>query len=288
MTLVSVLPATRQEFAHVIDWAASEGWNPGLGDLEAFHPSDPPGFLIGWSAGEPVSSISAVRFGDHFGFLGFYIVTPDMRELGIGLATWNAGIETLGDRTIGLDGVVAQQHNYAKSGFVLHGRNIRHAGLVRPVGRSADPGMAIVPADAAMLDQIVAYDALHFPGDRSRFIREWVHPSSDASGRRSFVAFADGAIAGIGTVRQCRKGYKIGPLTADSERVARALFDTLCMAVPAGEAVSLDTPEANKVAVAIAADAGLEPVFETARMYRGPAPALPLDRIYGITTFELG
>ena len=33
---------------------------------------------------------------------------------------------------------------------------------------------------------------------------------------------------------------------------------------------------------------GLTPVFETARMYRGPAPALPLERIFGITTFELG
>jgi hypothetical protein len=29
-------------------------------------------------------------------------------------------------------------------------------------------------------------------------------------------------------------------------------------------------------------------VFETARMYRGPEPTLPLDRIYGITTYALG
>jgi len=29
-------------------------------------------------------------------------------------------------------------------------------------------------------------------------------------------------------------------------------------------------------------------VFETARMYTGPAPAIDLARIYGITTFELG
>ncbi len=28
--------------------------------------------------------------------------------------------------------------------------------------------------------------------------------------------------------------------------------------------------------------------FETARMYTGPAPALPLRRIFGVTTFELG
>jgi hypothetical protein len=28
--------------------------------------------------------------------------------------------------------------------------------------------------------------------------------------------------------------------------------------------------------------------FETARMYKGPAPSLPLERIFGVTTFELG
>jgi hypothetical protein len=32
----------------------------------------------------------------------------------------------------------------------------------------------------------------------------------------------------------------------------------------------------------------MAPVFETARMYKGPAPELPIDRIFGLTTFELG
>ena len=30
------------------------------------------------------------------------------------------------------------------------------------------------------------------------------------------------------------------------------------------------------------------PVFETARMYRGGQPQLPLDRVFGVTSFELG
>ena len=38
---------------------------------------------------------------------------------------------------------------------------------------------------------------------------------------------------------------------------------------------------------ALAARHGLRPVFETARMCAGGMLALPLDRIYGITTFEL-
>jgi len=29
-------------------------------------------------------------------------------------------------------------------------------------------------------------------------------------------------------------------------------------------------------------------VFETARMYKGPPPAIALDTLYGIASFELG
>lgn len=33
---------------------------------------------------------------------------------------------------------------------------------------------------------------------------------------------------------------------------------------------------------------GMKVVFETARMYTGPEPVMPLDRLFGVTTFELG
>jgi hypothetical protein len=59
-------------------------------------------------------------------------------------------------------------------------------------------------------------------------------------------------------------------------------------APPAAASVFLDVPEPNQPALGLAARYGLTPAFETARMYRGAAPALPLDRIYGITSFELG
>ena len=33
---------------------------------------------------------------------------------------------------------------------------------------------------------------------------------------------------------------------------------------------------------------GLAPVFETARMYTGPIRPVRLERVFGVTTFELG
>ncbi len=50
----------------------------------------------------------------------------------------------------------------------------------------------------------------------------------------------------------------------------------------------IDVPEANKDAVKLAESLLLTPAFETARMYTGAAPAIPMNSLYGITTFELG
>jgi Acetyltransferase (GNAT) family len=88
------------------DWAAEEGWNPGNTDMQAFFAADPGAFLIGRLDGEPVASISVVKYGAGFGFLGFYIVRPLLRGKGYGLQIWRAGMARLEGRNVGLDGVV--------------------------------------------------------------------------------------------------------------------------------------------------------------------------------------
>ena len=88
-------------------------------------------------------------------------------------------------------------------------------------------------------------------------------------------------------IRPCRKGYKIGPLIADDPEVAARLLNALTAAVGGGE-VFIDVPQPNRAAVGLARDIWIAPVFETARMYTGPIRELQLDRIYGVTTFELG
>lgn len=285
MSDLDIRPASLAEFAVAVEWAAREGWNPGLDDLAVFHAADPDGFLMGFIDGEPVSSISVVRYGDVYGFLGFYIVRPDHRGTGIGIATWNAGMAHLERRVVGLDGVVAQQDNYRESGFEPAGRNIRHSGV--PARVAAGTACDIRPVGPGDMELLGAYDRRHFPADRRGFLHGWTMPG-DGARRTTLVAMAGGAIFGYGTIRECRTGYKIGPLFADAPDIAEALFAALVATTPEGAEVSLDTPEANDRAVDMALGAGLRPVFETARMYRGRAPRLPVDRIYGITTFELG
>ena len=97
----------------------------------------------------------------------------------------------------------------------------------------------------------------------------------------------DGRLAGWGVIRPCRTGRKIGPLVADDRAAAEIVLSALLSAAGGGE-IFLDVPGINRDAVALAQDLGLAPVFETARMYTGAIPPLRLERIFGVTSFELG
>jgi hypothetical protein len=50
----------------------------------------------------------------------------------------------------------------------------------------------------------------------------------------------------------------------------------------------LDVPEVNPAAVSLAKRHNLKAVFETARMYRGAKPDISLERVFGVTSFEVG
>src|SRR5260370_17096689 len=62
------------EIALAADWAAAEGWNPGLDDAACFVTVDPDGFFIGELDGAPAATISCVNYDERFAFLGFYTV----------------------------------------------------------------------------------------------------------------------------------------------------------------------------------------------------------------------
>jgi hypothetical protein len=276
---LDIRPMSRDDLDLAVQWAADEGWNPGLADAECFHRAEPDGFLLARRNGEPVASISVVRYDGGFAFLGFYIVRPPYRGQGFGWRIWQAGMRRVEGCTVGLDGVVAQQANYARSGFALAHRNIRYGGEVR-VEAPSDPRLK--PA-GTLLNAVIAYDRGFFPAPRERFLRCWLNGDR----RRGLALVEDGAIRGYGVIRACRTGHKIGPLFAEREANADLLFRALASSAQEGP-VFLDMPEPNRPGVALATRYGLAPAFETARMYRGTAPALPLDSIFGITTFELG
>lgn len=266
-----------------LDWAAAEGWNPGLHDVPCFLAPDPDGFLVGERNGEPVSCISVVTYPGDFAFLGFYIVKKEFRGQGYGFKTWQAGLKRANGCVIGLDGVVAQQANYEKSGFTHAWNNIRYGGRVGALPKTNKHAGSILPLSEISPAAVEAYDLKHFPAPRPAFLRLWTtRPGTSAIGLQR-----DGSLAGYGVIRPCRDGYKIGPLFADDESAAQALLIKLAEQA-AGAMLFIDTPEPNITAQRLADDLDLKPVFETARMYMGAAPIINRRGIFGITSFELG
>lgn len=279
----SVRTASAAEIDWLLTLAAAEGWNPGLGDATAFRAADPEGFVVALDGERAVAGISVVRQDAAHGFLGLYLCAPEARGRGHGWRVWQAGLARLGERTVGLDGVVEQQANYRRSGFAFAWRNVRFSGAAE-VREDTDGALRVRPAAADDLAAMVALDRVVGGVGRERFLRSWF---ARVTTRRSFVCERQGRLVGLGTVRECREHAKVGPLLADGPDTARALLAALAAHVPGDELV-IDVPERNAAAVALAREAGLVPVFETARMYRGTAPRVALGRLYGVATLELG
>lgn len=264
-----------------LDWAAREGWNPGLHDAICFAAADPEGFLVGSLNDQPVAALSVVKYGKDFSFLGLYIVAPEYRGQGYGWTLWQAGMQTLSGRTVGLDGVLAQQANYKKSGFQLAYRNIRFAGRSQALKlrQTNHIDLKSIP-----LESLCRYDERYFPAERSAFLKQWI----SQQGTIARGVLEGGELVGYGVIRPCREGFKIGPLFAERPEVAESLYSDLTGRLPDQTTIFLDVPEVNPAAVALAERHELQMVFETARMYAGSPPQVSLNGVYGVTTFELG
>jgi GNAT superfamily N-acetyltransferase len=275
---IQTMPLAEIEAA--IDWAAREGWNPGLNDAKCFHAIDPDGFFMGVLDGRPIARVSMPVYDDGFAFCGLYIVDPDYRGHGYGLALTKASLDYIGDRNAGLDGVEAMADKYRRLGYRTTHRSTRH--IYQP---SAKQHVAeeIVTLATVPFAELAAYDRRHFFAPREEFLRRWItQPGAVALG------FVDAErLKGYGVLRKCRVGYKIGPLFADEPGVAEALFAALCNHA-IGEHVSIDIPEPNQAAMQLAAQRDMRRDFTCERMYLKGDPGLPLDSIFGLTTFEAG
>ncbi|WP_295390555.1 GNAT family N-acetyltransferase [uncultured Thiodictyon sp.] len=280
---------TRPEVGELVEWAAREGWNPGLHDAELFWATDPDAFIAAERDGVLIGGGAITSYQGEFGFMGFFIVRPEFRGQGLGNTLWHARRERLLARlnpgaSIGMDGVFAMQDYYAKGGFVFSHRDIRFRADIPDHPATAPIGdEEIVPLAEIPFDQVIDYDRTCFPAPRPTFLGKWIaQPDALALGCRR-----GGKLSGYGAVRRCRAGCKIGPLFADDTPAAMALYAQLA-GFAVGGPLFLDAPENNPAALALVHRHQMIEVFGCARMYLGPPPALAHQRIFGVTTFELG
>ncbi|MCE5294111.1 MAG: GNAT family N-acetyltransferase [Chlamydiales bacterium] len=270
--------ATEKDIAYMLSLAAKEGWAPGLFDAKPFYAQDPHGFFIGKLNGKPIGCISNVCYGSDFAFLGLYIVEKAFRKQGYGMRLWNHAMEYAKGRSIGLDGVLQQQHNYKKSGFNLSYKNIRYE--IRSNSTLSPDTLAL---DAVSFRELCSYDAHVFGINRENFLQQWIAMPN----LKGALLLKEKIIQGYGVIRECKDVYKVGPLFAESFTAACTIFDSL-QSYAGDTPIYLDVAECNPLALQLAQKYSGKKVFETARMYTGTTPSAPLNKTFGITSFELG
>lgn len=275
----SIRRMRQDEVGLAIEWAKEEGWNPGIYDANTFYKADPTGFFIGEIAGEAVTVTSSVAYGEGYGFLGLYITKPSYRKLGLGLELTKVVQNSLKGRNIGLDGVLENVGIYKRIGFVPY----YHHRRCKLIACSKKRHPCLVSWREVKWEDIKSYDRKCFPEERPEFLKHWFI-QGDSLG----LVYVDrNKIRGFGFRRKCYEGNKVGPLFADTPEIAVSILDGLQEGID-GENLYVDIPDNHINHVKFRESLDLEEVFVTARMYSNGLPDIESDKIFGITTMELG
>ncbi len=268
----------------LVSWAKNEGWNPGPYDAEAFYHTDPNGFYGYFLNNELIAGGSIVSYDGNFGFMGFFIVKLEFRGKGIGTKLWFQRRDTLLSRlkkeaAIGMDGVLAMQSFYKKGEFEIAFRDERYEKL----GGDYDVHKNISKVTPEDFKEILIYDTECFGVDRSHFLKIWLQlPESVA-----FKYVANNVLKGFCMIRKVDSGYKVCPLFSDNFDIADELYKA-CLNEVKEQHLYLDIPVINDDAMKLIKKYNAKYVFECARMYYGTPPKIAIDKVFGITTFELG
>lgn len=234
-------------------------------------------------ANHVVGTGSGISYGS-LGVVGNMIVDPAHRRRGVGAAILEAVIAFLDERgcsRLELSATDQGRPLYARYGFT-----------------PTDPGLsAVIPREAAMedaatteladaepasLDELAAYDAPRFGGDRRPLIATMLADPA----RQVVVARDGGMLVGWAWVRP--ENERVGPLLADTPDVAAALVGEAMRRLPGTGAIRLNFPSANRAGASRLRELGAELEPWGGRMARGPRVQRREDTIYGNAVGALG
>lgn len=273
-----VRPMTKDDLKIALSWAASEGWNPGIDDVNNFYIADSGGFLIGELNGNPISCISVIRYNANFNFIGIYIVTPEQRKKGFGLKTWQEAFKLIPNQSAALDAVLAQVSTYQKFGFKPAHSHLRYQGII--TGKILSDMVDLKTID---FDQLCRYDNRYFPSYRPHFLSTWINQPHG----QGYTIISDGDLLGYGVIRKATDGFKIAPLFAENQDIAEKLFLSLATYAE-GSPIYMDVPDINQAAISLVESYQMKPMFECVRMYTRDKPNIEWHNIFAVTTLELG
>lgn len=241
-------------------------------------------FVLGLDGGAPIAMGSGISYGA-LGVVGNMVVTEAYRRRGIGRAILERVLSFLTDERgcalLELSATAMGRPLYARYGFEPAGASAM-ATIPRASVTSSAEGVA--EAELEALDELVAYDAARFGGDRRAILEAALADPA----RPVIVARRDGAATGYAVLRPV--AARLGPWLADDPDVAAALLAAAADRVPEDAPLTTNLSLANTSGVAWLRGIGAQLDTWEGSMRRGDPAAIRRRRetIYGNVVGALG
>lgn len=226
------------DIPHGLDLCRASGWNQVHADWEQLLAMGAESSFVAETDERVVGTVTVVRYGCRFAWIGMVLVEPAMRGRGIGSALMHRALESLGDVPARLDATAAGYPLYCRLGFEEESRLYRLTRKPSDPGAQAggaQPAPGVRPMTAKDLASVRCQDRAIFGADRGELL-EWALRTAP-----SLAWIADDA-AGLRGYCFGRRGHswtQVGPVVSEDAAVGAALV-TACVAAAGGAPLALD------------------------------------------------
>jgi GNAT superfamily N-acetyltransferase len=264
---------------------AQAGWNQTEADWRRFLDLEPEGCFVAELDTVPAATLTTCIFGP-VAWIAMVLVEESLRGRGLAktlLAHAIAFLEARGVQSIRLDATALGRLLYEKLGFVVEYELARYQGVLPARGTgSGDPGGDTEPFLVQQVEDMITLDRAVTGTDRGKLLGRLLRETPAAAR----VIHNGNEVSGFLLTRPGAGAWQIGPCVATPDAGCVLLRDA--WGRYASQAVYVDIPSDNTVAVALAGSAGLTAQRHFLRMCRGPSVGECVSRLWASSGPEKG
>ena len=280
----------RSDVSGAFELSRIAGWNQTEADWLGYLALDAEGCMAAVVDGELAGTVTSIRYGEAFGWLGMLLVHPTHRGHGLGKELLLRSIRYFrekGVRTVRLDATPMGKRIYLPLGFRDEFEVKRMEGSVAEMLMEQVPAPSGAEAERMLhgdLMTIAGMDCRAFGGDRGALLHELSNRDPDLC----FVVREGATIKGYLIGRVGREAIQLGPIVASTPAVAEQLFRA-CFRAARGRRIFLDLPVPNRSGCEILERYGFKEQRSFSRMSLGEeCPRNETDLVFGTGGAEFG
>ena len=262
----------------------SAGWNQLSRDWEMFLTLDPNGNRVCVDNGNVVGTVTTIRYGHDFAWIGMVLVDPAHQRKGIGLSLLEQAVEILkNENCVKLDATPAGRQVYTKLGFEDEYELSRmSASSVNVQHLVPSPNVTVL--SAGNLESLRSFDLEVFGAERMELL-SWM---LEGAPELALIAREDNKLKGYCFGRPGYRYAHIGPVVAASVEVAKDLVSA-ALKHCGDKPVVLDVPHHDGTWRGWLESVGFSDLRPFVRMCRGEnlSPGVPENQ-YAILGPEFG